>query len=88
MAGDAATLGAMSRCCVVKVITLTEIQLLQVGGGGDSTTGQGNRDEIRSRKVKSVNLFVFACKMNCLCFMKGMHLQPEQLHNHCGMQTL
>ncbi|KAF3859560.1 hypothetical protein F7725_021959 [Dissostichus mawsoni] len=30
MVGDAATLGAMSRCCVVKVITMTEIQLLKV----------------------------------------------------------
>lgn len=30
--GDAASVRAMSRSCVVKVITLTEIQLLQVGG--------------------------------------------------------
>lgn len=30
----------MSRCCVVKVITLTEIQLLQVGGV-TATTGRG-----------------------------------------------
>ncbi|KAK5896092.1 hypothetical protein CgunFtcFv8_009728 [Champsocephalus gunnari] len=30
MVGDAATLGAMSCCCVVKVITMTEIQLLKV----------------------------------------------------------
>lgn len=38
---------AMSRCCVVKVIALTEIQISQVGGGVTSAAGQGNQRKIR-----------------------------------------
>lgn len=51
------------------------------GRGSDSTTLQANRVEIRYRNsgcVKlCVHLFVFACKRNCLCFVKSMHLQPD-----------
>lgn len=92
--GDAATLGAMSRCCVVKVITLTEIQLLQVGGAT-----QLQAREIWTSSDIETRVCVLVCNCVCICLcvhardivctlLKGRRLQPEQLISYCGMQTL
>lgn len=52
--------GAMSRCCVVKVITMTEIQLLQVGRGA------GGRDQMQKEHMGAA-LWVLHYVCVCLC---------------------
>lgn len=69
MVGDAATLGAMSRCCVVKVITLTEIQLLQVGG---ATQLQAREIWTSSDIETHVCVCVTACAFVCVCMQETL----------------
>lgn len=74
----------MSRCCVVKVMTLTEIQLLQVG-----TNGFYSVPDIQGKILSKRDEFlcrVYDCGGNNQRFINSMPL--EKLHTHREMQIL